>query len=190
MSEGRIAAGAGGPAAAGMVAGTAEGGSTRPVLRPMALDDLDAVMAIEVSAYPYPWSRGNFIDTLAAGHDARVLEAPDGSLIGYLVALHGGPETHLLNLTVAPTRQRQGHARHLLDDLLARAADGGAAQVWLEVRASNRRARTVYERRGFKTVGLRRHYYPSGGGRREDAVLMSFSVPQATTVTAPGGESP
>jgi ribosomal-protein-alanine N-acetyltransferase len=48
--------------------------------------------------------------------------------------------------------------------------------LWLEVRASNERARRLYARRGFAEVGLRRGYYPAAQGRREDAVVMSLEV--------------
>ena len=46
---------------------------------------------------------------------------------------------------------------------------------WLEVRASNARARSLYARRGFNEVGLRRGYYPAAQGQREDAVVMSLN---------------
>ena len=42
-------------------------------LLPMTAARLDAVMAIETAVYAFPWSRGNFIDSLAAGYDATVL---------------------------------------------------------------------------------------------------------------------
>jgi ribosomal-protein-alanine N-acetyltransferase len=48
--------------------------------------------------------------------------------------------------------------------------------LWLEVRRSNQRARDLYERYGFREIGLRRAYYPAGFGRREDAVVMSLSI--------------
>ena len=103
---------------------------------------LDAVLAIEDSAYEFPWTRGNFIDSLAAGYTARTLRAADGALVGYFVAMAGVQEMHLLNLTVAPRRSRRGLARGLLDALVAQCrARGRATQLWLEVRESNQRAR-------------------------------------------------
>ena len=64
---------------------------------------LDAVMAIEAGAYAFPWSRGNFVDSLAAGYDARVLYDEQGEILGYFVAMAGVDEMHLLNITVAPS---------------------------------------------------------------------------------------
>lgn len=142
-------------------------------MRPMTVHDLDAVMAVETGAYSFPWSRGNFTDSLAAGHWMDVLAAADGALRGYVVAMPAADELHLLNLTVATPWRRRGHALTLMDHLEARACDGGLRSVWLEVRASNEPARALYRARGFAECGLRRHYYPTGQARREDAVIMS-----------------
>ena len=73
------------------------------------------MLAIEARAYGWPWSRGNFIDTLAAGHMAEVLEDRDAGLLGYFVAMTGVDELHLLNVTVAPGWQGRGHGSALLD---------------------------------------------------------------------------
>ncbi|TMH12101.1 MAG: ribosomal-protein-alanine N-acetyltransferase [Betaproteobacteria bacterium] len=144
------------------------------LLLPMSVDELDAVLAIETIAYSFPWSRGNFIDSLAAGYVARVLLDQSGRLIGYFVAMEGVDEMHLLNLTVAPAEQGQGHARRMLDALVAICRERHAAQLWLEVRESNSRARALYLRYGFRHVGVRRDYYPAEFGRREDATVMSL----------------
>ena len=142
-------------------------------LRVMTVQLLDAVLAIEVQAYTFPWTRGNFIDSLAANYLARVLLAEDGELIGYFVAMQGFEEMHLLNLTVAARHQGQGHAHRLLAELYALCASCSATAVWLEVRESNERARALYGREGFVEAGRRRDYYPAPQGRHEDAILMT-----------------
>lgn len=152
---------------------------TRPEplrLVPMTLSDLDAVMAVEQAAYEFPWTRGNMVDSLLTGHLASVLLGRDGSVVGYFVALAGVEEMHLLNLTVAPAYQRQGHAVELLDVLVSHCREHGARRLWLEVRPSNARARSIYQRYGFRLVGVRRGYYPAAQGRREDAQVMSLDI--------------
>ncbi len=143
---------------------------------PMHLAHLPAVLAIEQVVYPFPWTHGNFVDSLAAGHTAQVLRAADGTLAAYLVAMAGVQEMHLLNLTVSPPWQRRGHACGLLDVLVAQCRRERSEALWLEVRPSNQRAREVYARYGFKEVGLRRGYYPAAGGQREDACVMRLSI--------------
>ncbi len=136
---------------------------------------LDAVAAIEKLAYTHPWSHGNFADSLRAGYHAQVL-LQGGELRGYYVLMKGLDEAHLLNITVAPAHQGHGLARAMLDDLRGWAQRQGAQWLWLEVRTSNTRARRIYERYGFKEVGVRRNYYPLAPFKREDAVVMSLPL--------------
>ena len=153
------------------------GGTPHPrALLPMGAAQLDAVMAIETAAYAFPWSRGNFVDSLAAGHPASVLLDAEGALLGYFVAMRGVDEMHLLNITVAPAAQGHGHARFMIDALIALTRGGRERELWLEVRAGNLHARGIYERLGFAQVGVRKGYYPAPFGRREDAAVMSRKI--------------
>ena len=152
--------------------------------RPMAVADLGEVMALEVQAYSHPWSQGNFVDSLAAGHLSEVL-VEDSRLIAYFVAMLGVEELHLLNLTVAPAHQSKGLGSALLAAVLDHARARALATVWLEVRASNARAQALYARRGFAEVGVRRGYYPAPQGR-EDAVVMRFDMHPDTPTTVAG----
>lgn len=147
----------------------------RPAHRGMALADLDAVAGIEAQAYRFPWSRGNFADSLAAGYLAEVLECRRDGLLGYFVAMPGVDELHLLNITVAPGWQGRGHGQALLQVVQAHGQRLGLATLWLEVRQGNHRARALYRRRGFAEVGQRRGYYPAADGR-EDAVVMRLDL--------------
>jgi ribosomal-protein-alanine N-acetyltransferase len=147
-----------------------------PQREALTLADLDAVLAVENSAYAFPWTRGNFIDSLAAGYAAQLLRDPDGLPRAYCVAMAGVQEMHLLNLTVAPAWQHRGLARGLLDGLVADCRAASAVWLWLEVRESNHRAREIYRRYGFEQIGWRRGYYPAGPGQREDACVMRFSL--------------
>lgn len=144
--------------------------------RPMTVADTDAVLAIEEASYAFPWTRGNFIDSLAAGYRCELRFDDDGTLAGYAVAMTAVDEIHLLNITVAPPLQGRGHARALLASLLQHVRLQGLHSVWLEVRPSNARARTLYAQLGFREVGLRRAYYPAPQGSREDAIVMSLPI--------------
>lgn len=156
----------------------------------MTHEDLDAVHSVEKTAYGQPWSHKHFRDSidsdylavmllgeplpgemsLAAGpHQGRVL-------LGYLVAMMGVEEVHLLNVTVAPAMQRKGWGRVLMDGLILWSRGQQAHSLWLEVRESNTGARALYESMGFRSAGLRKDYYPAGQGRREHAVVMQLSL--------------
>ena len=142
---------------------------------PLSEARLDAVLAIEQTAYAQPWSRGNFADSLRAGYQAQLLLADD-AILGYFIAMKGVDEVHLLNITVAPDHQGQGWGRVMLDALAIWSRGQGAQWLWLEVRVSNQRALQIYERHGYRRVGERKGYYPAGQGRREYAVVMSLRL--------------
>lgn len=150
----------------------------RLALAPMTEASLDAVMALEMAVYPFPWTRGNFADALAGGYPAWILGDAGEGLAGYCVALDGVEETHLLNITVSQERRRHGLARQLFAALAAHARAMGSRTIWLEVRPSNAVARAAYDRLGFRSVGMRPGYYPAHGGR-EDAIVLSLDLAAA-----------
>jgi [ribosomal protein S18]-alanine N-acetyltransferase len=143
-------------------------------LRPMQLEDLDAIMQIEPKIYSHPWSRGNFADSLNAGHSAWVLTL-QGELIGYTLMLLVLDEAQLLNISVSKQYQKQGWGRVMLEHMIAKAKQYKATNMFLEVRPSNVDAIALYENMGFNEMAIRRKYYPSHNGR-EDAVLMGLAL--------------
>ncbi len=143
---------------------------------PMRVDDLPEVMQAERQAYLWPWSEGNIQGSIQNGQRCQALRSLQGELIGYYIAMPGAGEVHLLNITVAPAHQRQGWARVMLDDLQQWAREHTAQWVWLEVRISNARAIGVYEKYGFRRIGVRKAYYPLDGLQREDAIVMNLAL--------------
>lgn len=140
----------------------------------MRADDLATVMAIELRAYPFPWTPGIFRDCLRAGYPAWVLQ--EGTrIIGYGVLSVAAGEAHVLNLCIDPEVQGLGHGRRLLRSLLRIARGHGAARVFLEVRPSNPPAIALYHEEGFNEIGRRPRYYPAMGGR-EDAIVMAIEL--------------
>jgi [ribosomal protein S18]-alanine N-acetyltransferase len=146
-----------------------------PHLAPMREHDLDEVMAIESAIYTHPWTRGNFVDSLRAGYECRVLRL-GRELLGYFVLMAAAGEAHLLNLSIAAARQRNGHGSWLLGEAMALARKMGGRSLFLEVRPSNNAAQALYTRFGFRKIAVRRGYYPAHAGR-EDAFV--FTLPLA-----------
>lgn len=140
----------------------------------MMLDDLDTVIAIEVAAYDFPWTRGIFSDCVRVGYVCRVL-TDGGRIQGYGVLSHGPQEAHILNLCVHPQARGCGYGRLLLEDLLEAAKRLRADTVLLEVRPSNTTAIGLYQSVGFNEIGLRKDYYPAHNGR-EHALLLALAL--------------
>lgn len=139
--------------------------------RPMQLDDLQSVLRVEALVYSHPWTHGHFADALRAGYFTELWLDENGQPLAYAVAMVGVDELHLLNLSVAPPWQGQGHGRAMVKRLQQFGIHQRLASLWLEVRVSNQRARQLYGRLGFSEVGLRPAYYPAASGR-EDALVM------------------
>jgi ribosomal-protein-alanine N-acetyltransferase len=132
--------------------------------------DLDAVAEVERSAHPFPWTRGNFADSLAAGYGAWLAQE-DGRLIGYAVMMSIVDEAHLLNISILPELQRAGRGSAVLVHLFDLARTQGAKRMMLEVRPDNASGLGLYRHHGFVEIGRRRGYYPGHEGR-EDAIVM------------------
>ena len=154
-------------------------------------DDLERIVEIERECYSIPWSLRAF-RSLMGRSDARVLiaEIPvdeDGEIsssdagmprvVGHGVLWHVEHEAELANLAVDLRYRRRGIATRLLEGLLAEAARTGVRSVVLEVRRSNDGAISLYERRGFRQIGVRRHYYERP---REDALILRKLLSGAT----------
>ena len=143
-------------------------------LRPMREDDLAAVMAIEIRAYPFPWTLGIFRDCLRADYPAWVL-LREGQVVGYFLMSLAVDEAHVLNVCIAPGQQGLGLGRKLLRSILQLAHARGAQRVFLEVRPSNTGAIALYFDMGFNEIGRRPRYYPASDGR-EDALVMAIEL--------------
>jgi ribosomal-protein-alanine N-acetyltransferase len=143
-----------------------------PKLRPMTASDLDAIMAIERVNFPFPWTEGNFKDSMNSGYMCLVMEQGK-QLMGYAILMMVLDEAHLLNISVAQSHQGQGWGRYLLLQMMEMGREKGGLNMFLEVRPSNRSALGLYESMGFNEMGIRPGYYPAHNGR-EDAVLMGM----------------
>ena len=138
-------------------------------IRPLELDDLSDIEEIEQRAYPTPWSRSMFASELAKP-TSICLGAFEGSeLVGYVINSRYVDAWHIMNVAVAPERQRRGIASALLERLFELTRDDERRGFTLEVRVSNDAAIRLYEQLGFEARGIRRGYYTDN---REDALIM------------------
>jgi ribosomal-protein-alanine N-acetyltransferase len=140
------------------------------VIRTMRGNDIADVVAIERASYQFPWSEGIFRDCLRVGYVCRVVTVAR-QVMAYGVMSFGAGEAHILNLCVSETYRCRGVGRRLLASLIERAAAGGMADAFLEVRPSNTSAIRLYLALGFEQVGMRRGYYQATNGREDAAVL-------------------
>lgn len=141
-------------------------------------NDIAAVAAIEADIYLFPWSAGNFRDSLLSGY--RCIGAwVANELVSYAVVMIAVDEAHLLNLAVASQWQRHGIGAAMLTYVIDDMRNRPLEMIYLEVRPTNMAALKLYDRFGFKQLGLRRDYYPALTGR-EDALFLGLNISPKT----------
>ncbi len=136
--------------------------------------DIGAVATIEKDVYAFPWSPGNFRDSLLSGYECWGCWA-ENQLIGYAIIMVAVEEAHLLNFAIARAWQGRGAGAKFLGFVVEESQRIGCEMLYLEVRPTNVIGRRLYERFGFKQLGLRRDYYPAVSGR-EDALFLGLNI--------------
>ena len=134
---------------------------------------IDAIIGIENKVHSHPWSSSLLRKPQGKFDCYRVLVSDDNRVIGYFYAQCIVGEASLLNIAIAPEFQRQGFGKILLSHFLAEMKAMHAMEAWLEVRASNLAAISLYESMGFNEFDRRYDYYPTAKGK-EDALIMSY----------------
>ncbi len=152
------------------------GSAAALTFRQMLPGDIEQVLKVESRSYAFPWSQGNFLDCLSAGHHCWVAMA-DETIVGHGIVTVAAGEAHLLNLCVLRELQGRGFGRAFLTHLLSVAFTAGARRLFLEVRPTNYNAVALYQSFGFVEIGVRKDYYPSQLGH-EDALVFALDLSQ------------
>lgn len=140
------------------------------VMRPMLLDDIPDILIIEHESFTLPWSSEAFRNELTHNQFARYLVMEkDGKPVGYAGMWTVLDEAHVTNIAIRTAYRGQGLGELLLRRMMSYAWELGMIRITLEVRVSNHVAQSLYEKLGFRGIGLRKGYYSDNG---EDALIM------------------
>jgi ribosomal-protein-alanine N-acetyltransferase len=152
------------------------------VLQPIREADLVRLAQLHAECFPDDaWNSSALATVLAMpGADGRVFLATGGAALGLLLDQCLGPEGEILTLGVAPFARRQGVARALLVDLIARARAARVRRLLLEVAADNAAAIALYDAFSFTRHGIRRRYYRRVDGPAVDAWRLGLELPPLT----------
>lgn len=143
-------------------------------LRPMTASDINEVMEVEKSVYPFPWTKGIFADCIRVNYECWVA-IRDDTIIAHAVLSVAAGESHILNLAVDKSCQHQGVGKQLLSHMIDIARIKAADMILLEARPSNFAAIRLYEKNGFNEIGVRKGYYPANNGK-EDALIYALQL--------------
>lgn len=141
-------------------------------LRPAAPEDLDAIMGIERRSFPTDaWSAEAMAQELVSPHGRYLVDEHEGTVVGYggVRALEGAADADIQTIALDADHRGHGRGRALLRALLDVAAERGARDVFLEVRADNPAAEGLYASEGFEEIGRRPRYYQPDD---VDAIVM------------------
>ena len=144
-------------------------------IRPAALADAPALLAIERRCFSDPWSEAAFREALSSEWTFTLVAAGSRGAAGYLIGREAAGSGEILNLAVAPEVRRRGVGGALLEEGLVAFRQRHANEVFLEVRESNHSAQALYLARGFRPVGQRAAYYHNP---REDALVLRLALRQ------------
>ena len=144
-------------------------------IRPAALADAAALVAIERRCFSDPWSEVAFQEALSSPWTFGLVADGARGLAGYLIGREAAGSGEILNLAVAPEFRRRGIGDALLEEGLRAFRGLRATEVFLEVRESNHSAQALYLARGFRPVGQRASYYRNP---REDALVLRLALHQ------------
>jgi [ribosomal protein S18]-alanine N-acetyltransferase len=140
-------------------------------IAPMTFDDLPAVHAIERASFAVPWPNDAYRNELSTNRLASYVVARAGDqIVGFAGLWVMVDEAHVTTFAVHPRWRRRGVGERLLLALVDLAVARRAREATLEVRLSNMPARRLYEKYGFRPVGIRPRYYSDNG---EDALIMT-----------------
>jgi len=145
-------------------------------LRRMTRHDLPEVLKIERLSFPNPWPPSTFegeIQNLGLSHPLVAIDEEKGGIAGYIIYWVIRDEVQVNNIAVHPDYRRRRIAEDMLRGILAALRKEGIQFVSLEVRAGNAGARALYDKLGFKPIGLRKEYYTNPV---EDAVVMGLTL--------------
>jgi ribosomal-protein-alanine N-acetyltransferase len=131
-------------------------------LKLFPLDEPEAQPQVEAGTKTQPKSR----TALVVEQDARV--------VGFIVGRQVEDEWEIENIAVTGAARRRGLGSRLVGELLDLVKKRGGKSVFLEVRESNRAARSLYEKWAFIEVGRRKMYYQNPA---EDALVLKFKFP-------------
>lgn len=156
-------------------------------LRRATIDDVPAIMELEQSTFTTDaWSEKSMRSEVAGEYGYYLVafepEHPERiDAYAGLLAPRGAIEGDIQTIAVAPAARRSGLGRTLMLALIGEARKRGAREVFLEVRADNPGAQTLYRQLGFDEIGVRPRYYQPDG---VDALVMRLVVPDPETTVA------
>lgn len=143
--------------------------------------DLEAIYRLECVCFPTPWTVESMRRELSRRDDVAIYLAArlGDEVVGYAGMWVAAGEAHIATIGVHPQYRRRGIGQRILLRLIREAAARGSERVFLEFRPSNKAARALYAKFGFREIGIRRGYYHDTG---EDGIVAALGDLQSPSL--------
>lgn len=138
------------------------------MIRAMTEADLPQVLTIERESFSDAWTEGMFLGTFKVPFCYNFVYELAGEVVGYILGTLLFDEAEVCNVATAISHRGKGIGKALMDAFESKVVALGGKKCFLEVRVGNTPARTLYEKRGYRQIAVRKKYYPDG----EDALAM------------------
>ena len=135
----------------------------------MTAEHVAQIAQLEKLCFADPWSEMSISSELRSVWSYWVVALCEDTVVGYIGSQSSIDESDVMNVAVHPDWRRQGIAENLIEHLIRELKSRGSKALMLEVRASNAPAIALYEKLGFRQVGLRKNYYKNP---KEDALIL------------------
>ncbi|MFA9489388.1 MULTISPECIES: ribosomal protein S18-alanine N-acetyltransferase [unclassified Mannheimia] len=143
------------------------------MIEPIAEQDFERLFEIEQNAHLVPWSKGTLLNNQGEKYlNLKLVE--NNQIVAFAISQIVLDEATLFNIAVDPAFQEKGFGKRLLSELILQLQQKNVATLWLEVRESNQTAQKLYNSLGFNEVTIRKNYYPTPEGGKENAVIMAL----------------
>ena len=153
------------------------------VVRRCELEDLQAVVQINMSTLPEHYSDYFFESMLRELPEAFIVAELDGKIVGYIMCkvefgfsnfrkLGFVKKGHVVSVAILEEHRSKGLGKALMQEGTSGMVSKKCDEIYLEVRVSNESAVKLYEHLGFVIKTKIRSYYRDG----EDAYLMALEL--------------
>ena len=134
---------------------------------------LERIMEIEQESFLSPWNEESYREMLNDERYTFFFENIDGEIAAFAVSLDMYDIDEIIKIAVDKKYRRRGLASLLMDKIIENARQRKKSAVWLEVRKSNIEAISLYNKKKFEIVSIRKKYYQDSG---ENALVMRLNL--------------
>lgn len=139
------------------------------IVRPITLDDVEQVAVIEAESMKSSWTEKQVKEEILYSKSIHAVAESNDRITGFVFFRICGNEAELMRISVSQLFRKMGVGRRLIRHGSSCLIHQGVSICFLEVRASNHPALSLYESEAFHRSGVRPGYYSNPN---EDAIIM------------------